>query len=143
MFRAKPVLARRAGLARSTCSSCTPGRKCPRPLVPTVWRSDGRPAGLNSVIHDRADRFAGVHQIERVIDALERHLVGDEIVDVDLLLHVPVDDLGYVGATTRASERGSLPRPSGHQLERPRDDLRSRGRDTDDHRHTPSLVTTL
>ena len=58
---------------------------------------------------DRADRFALVHQVEGIVDLLERHRVGDQIVDVDLALHVPVDDLRHVGAPARAAERRALP----------------------------------
>ena len=52
-----------------------------------------------------------VHQVERVVDLLERHGVGDQIVDVDLAVHVPVDDLGHVGAATRAAERACRATP--------------------------------
>ena len=61
-----------------------------------------------SIHHDRADRLAFVHQVEGRVDLLERHGVGDEIVDVDLPLHVPVDDLRHVRATARAAEGGAL-----------------------------------
>jgi hypothetical protein len=41
-------------------------------------------------------------------------------VDVDLAVHVPVDDLRHVGAAARAAEGGALPDAAGDQLERPR-----------------------
>jgi len=34
--------------------------------------------------HHAANRFAGMHQIESLFDVIERHFVGDEIIDVDL-----------------------------------------------------------
>src|ERR1700760_2819867 len=71
----------------------------------------------------RADRFALVHEIERVVDLLQRHHVSDQVVDVDLAVHVPVDDLRHVGATPCAAERGALPNAAGHELERPGLDL--------------------
>src|SRR3546814_11701903 len=70
-------------------------------ILRTVAR---RPAA--SVHHDRADGLALVHEVEALVDVVERQGVGDEVVDVDLALHVPVDDLGHVGATARAAEGG-------------------------------------
>ena len=60
--------------------------------------------------------------------SLERQLVGDQIVDVDLAVHVPVDDLRHVGAAARAAEGGALPDAAGDELERPRRDLLARRR---------------
>src|ERR1700692_645178 len=67
-------------------------------------------------------------------------MVWDQIVDIDFAFHVPVDDLRYVGATTRATERRALPFAARHQLERTRTDLFTRRRHTDDERLTPTLV---
>src|SRR3546814_15924033 len=63
-----------------------------------------RPAA--SVHHDRADGLALVHEVEALVDVVERQGVGDEVVDVDLALHVPVDYLGHVGAPARAAAGG-------------------------------------
>src|SRR6185312_5125272 len=98
---------------------------------------------LASKRHDGANRLAPVHEIERVVDLLERHHVGNEVVDVDLLVHIPVDDLRHVRAAPRTAECGALPHATGHELERPRLDLLSRPRDADDHGHTPAAVTAL
>src|SRR6185312_5538248 len=95
---------------------------------------------VGSERHDGADRLAPVHEIECFVDLLERHHVRDEIVDVDLLVHVPVDDLRDIRAAPRTAERGALPYPAGHELERPGLDLLSRPGDPDDHRHTPAAV---
>src|SRR5688572_20962993 len=92
---------------------------------------------------DGADRLAGVHQVEGLVDALERQSVGDEVVDVDLTVHVPVDDLRHVRAAARAAEGRALPHAPGDELEGPRVDLRSRGSDADDDGHAPALVRTL
>jgi hypothetical protein len=35
--------------------------------------------------------------------------MGDQWVDLDLALHIPVDDLRYIGPTTGASECGAFP----------------------------------
>src|SRR5580704_2343442 len=37
-----------------------------------------------------------MHEIERAVDVGERHRVRDHGIDLDLLLHVPVDDLRHV-----------------------------------------------
>ena len=50
-----------------------------------------------------------MHQVERVINLIERHGVGDHIVDIDFPLHVPVDDLGDVCSTSCATERSAAP----------------------------------
>src|SRR5580704_7365875 len=93
--------------------------------------------------HERADRLAFVHEIERVVDLLDRHHVRDEIVDVDFLVHVPVDDLRCVGTAAGAAERTPLPHAAGDELERTGLDLLSGAGDSDDHRHTPAAVATL
>src|SRR5580765_7718553 len=82
-----------------------------------------------------------MHQIEGVIDLFERHGVGDEIVDIDLALHVPVDDFWNVGAASGAAEGRSLPHAPSDQLERTRRDLLPCPGDTDDHAHAPPLMT--
>src|SRR4030095_3031187 len=69
-----------------------------------------------SVHDDAADRLARVHQIEGLVDVRERHRVRDQVVDVDLAVHVPVDDLRHIGATARATERGAFPHAPGDQL---------------------------
>src|SRR5262245_16455188 len=96
-----------------------------------------------SECHDTSDGFALVHQVEGVIDLRERHHVSDEVVDVDLLLHVPVDDLRHVGAAARAAEGRAFPHPAGDQLERARLDLLPRTGDADDHRNAPAAVAAL
>src|SRR5882762_461607 len=97
----------------------------------------------SSESHDAADRLARVHELEGLVNALERHLVRDQRVDADLAVHVPVDDAGHVRAATRSAEGGALPDPSGDQLERPRPDFLAGPRDTDDHGDTPAAVAAL
>src|SRR5690242_245617 len=67
----------------------------------------------------------------------------DQIVDVDLLLHVPVDDLRHVAAAPGAAEGRALPYPAGDELERPRPDLLPGARHADDHRHAPAAMAAL
>src|SRR5208282_4309423 len=103
--------------------------------------SPAKGEGVDPSIDDhRSDRLALVHQVESVVDALERHLVGDEIVDVDLALHVPVDDLRHVGAPARAAEGRTLPDAAGDELERAGGYFRARRRDADDDRFAPAAM---
>src|SRR3954471_6296129 len=104
-----------------------------RPAVITVQRKTlqgpqtdcafKRPRRMSSILHYGSDRLALMHEIEPLVDALERQLVGDEVVDVDLTLHVPVHDLRHVGAAPRASEGRPFPNAAGDELERARGDL--------------------
>src|SRR3546814_1773829 len=43
--------------------------------------------------------------------------MGDEVVDVDLAVHIPVDDLGNIGTAACAAECRAFPFASGNQLE--------------------------
>ena len=50
-----------------------------------------------------------MHEIEGLVDLFQRHGVGDQVVDLDLALHVPVDDLRYIGAAAGATKGGAAP----------------------------------
>src|SRR5262249_34258855 len=89
---------------------------------------------------DRTDRFAFVHQVEAFVDILQFEDMGDHWIDLNLSIHVPVDDLRHIGATTRAAERGAFPDAAGHQLERPGGDLLAGFGDADDDGGTPATV---
>src|SRR5205823_4628737 len=93
-----------------------------------------------SIHHHAADALAFVHQVEALVDVGKRHAVGDDRVDLDFPLHVPVDDLRHVGAAARAAEGGALPDPAGDQLKRPRRNLLPGAGDADDHAHAPAAV---
>src|SRR3954467_5718928 len=80
----------------------------------------------------RADRFTLMHQVEGIVDVVEGHSVGDQVVDIDLAIHEPVDDFRYVGAAAGAAERGAFPHAPGDQLERSRRDLLAGAGDADD-----------
>src|SRR6202521_3074061 len=85
-----------------------------------------------------ADRLALVHQVESFVDSIERQDVRDQIVDVDLAVHVPINDLRHVGAATRTAKRGSFPHPTGNELERAGADFLAGAGDPDDHRNAPT-----
>src|SRR5687768_9257072 len=89
------------------------------------------------------NRLALVHQSERFVDARERQLVGDQTVDVDLTIHVPVDDLRHIRATARATEGRAFPYPSCDELKRSRGDFLTCARHADDHADAPAAMTTL
>ena len=54
--------------------------------------------------NDGADAFAPPHQVEPFVYLFEGQHMGDQIIDVDLAVHVPVDDLWHVGAAASAAE---------------------------------------
>src|SRR5205085_4631840 len=96
---------------------------------------------LASLVHDHAaDALARVHQIEALVDLVERQRVGDHRIDCDLPVHVPVDDLGHVGAALRPTERGAAPVAPGDELERAGGDLLTGLGDADDDAGAPAAV---
>src|SRR5688572_29646351 len=102
---------------------------CPAPTMPIVISFaiglPRSPSVLGSAVveHDAADRFTAVHEIEAAVDVPEGHGVRDQLVDPDLPLHVPVDDLGHVRPAASTAEGAALPDATGDELERPRRDL--------------------
>src|SRR5215831_14382539 len=66
-----------------------------------------------SVYNNAPDALAFVHQVEPLVDVRQRHGVGDHRIDLDLALHVPIDDFRHVCAAARATECRSLPDAAG------------------------------
>ena len=95
------------------------------------------------VRHHAADRFAGVHEVEALVDFVERQGVGDEIVDVDLALHVPVDDSRHLGPALGAAEGGAAPDAPGDELEGARRNLLAGAGNADDGGHAAADVAHL
>ena len=60
-----------------------------------------------------------MHQVERIVDVMQRHLVCDQIVDVDLAFHIPVDNLRHICPAAGTAECSAFPHPAGDQLEWP------------------------
>src|SRR5437868_13432915 len=81
-----------------------------------------------------------MHQVEALVNVVELQGVRDQIVDIDLFLHVPIDDLRHIGPPPRATEGCALPHPAGHQLKRPRADFLPRRGDTDDDADAPAAM---
>src|SRR6516164_7335259 len=93
--------------------------------------------------HDRTNRLAFMHQVEALVDVLKLEDVGDHRVDLDLSIHVPVDDFRHVGAAARAAEGCALPHATGDELERTGGDFLSGLRDADDHGDAPAAMAAL
>src|SRR5450631_456474 len=79
-------------------------------------------------------RFPRVHQVESLIDVGKFQFMRNEIVDVDLAVHVPIDDFRHVAPALGAAERGAFPHAAGDELERARLDFLAGTGDADDHR---------
>src|ERR1700689_5112330 len=63
--------------------------------------------------------LALMHQVESLVDAMQWQGMGDQWIDRDLALHVPIHDLGYLGPATHSAKGGALPDPAGNELEGP------------------------
>src|SRR3569833_2398059 len=110
----------------------------------TMFTEDSQHAYVfPSIENYGADRFAALHQLESFIDAVERQRMRDQIVDVELAFHIPVDDFRHVGAAARAAEGRSFPDAPGDELERPGADFLAGSGHADDDRLPPALVAAL
>src|SRR3982074_2800590 len=89
---------------------------------------------------DRTDRLALVHKVEPLVDLFQLEDMGDHRIDLNLAVHVPVDDFRHVGAAACTAECGALPDPAGAELERPGPNLLTGFRHPDDNRLTPAAV---
>ncbi len=92
---------------------------------------------------DGADALALVHQIERLVDLLQRHGVGDEVIEAELTLHVALHIARQFAATAYPAEGAAAPDPTGHQLERTGADLLAGAGHADDDRLAPAFVAAL
>ena len=84
-----------------------------------------------------------MHQVETLVDVIEAHSVGDHRVDLDLAVHVPIDDLWNV-RTPRAPPN-AVPRQTTarDQLEWTGANFGTRGRHADDDAFAPTFVRRL
>src|SRR5919108_5006207 len=109
-----------------------------------AWhRTIGRMCSMamtRSVHNDAPDAFAFVHQVESLVDVRQRHGVGNHRIDLDLAVHVPIDDFRHVGAAARAAEGRAFPDAAGDQLERTGCDLRAGRGDADDDGLAPTAM---
>src|SRR5579864_9832305 len=93
-----------------------------------------------SVHDDRTDRLALMHQVEALVDLLELQGVSDHRVDLNLSVHVPIDDLRYVGTTSCTAECRAFPDATGDELERPGGDFLAGFGHADHHGYAPAAV---
>src|SRR4051794_34491040 len=95
---------------------------------------------LQSKHDNRTDRFSLMHEVEPAVDLLQLEDVCDHRIDLDLSVHVPVDDFRHIRATARAAERRALPDATGHELERPGGDFLAGLGDPDNDRDAPAAM---
>src|SRR3546814_4503292 len=81
-----------------------------------------------------------MHQVECPIDIIKRHGVGNQVVNIDLAVHIPVDDLGHVSPAPRAAKGAPLPYAAGDELERPGGNFLASFGNTDDDAFTPAAM---
>src|SRR5690606_13014918 len=132
-----------------------PGGDAPRfaqcsSLVAARWRLALGPleAPLSAAMpasktNDGADASPFTHQIERLVDLLEPHVVRDQVIHLDLPGHVAVDVSRQLAASLDPAEGAAPPDSPRYQLEGPCSDLLAGGGHPYDHRLSPALVTTL
>src|SRR6185369_15295810 len=106
-------------------------------VIPSPARA---PNSACSVNDNRADAFAGMHQVEALVDLVERQDVRDHRVDRDLSVHIHVDDLRDVGAALGTTERRAAPVAAGDELERARRDFLAGFGNADDDAGAPAAV---
>lgn len=58
-----------------------------------------------------------MHVVESGVDLAEGVAVRDELVDLELALHVVVDEVGQLRAALDAAEGAALPHATGDELE--------------------------
>ena len=59
-----------------------------------------------------------MHKIECLVDVFQWHGMGNQIVNIDFLVHVPVDDFRHISTTACPTKGRAFPGASGYQLER-------------------------
>ena len=68
-------------------------------------------------VDDAADAVTSLHVLEGGVDLVERLSVGDELVDLELAVHVVVDEVRELSAALDTTESTSLPDTTGNELE--------------------------
>src|SRR6266540_6191922 len=80
-----------------------PGRCCG--CLPDCGPGLARREFASGEVYHAADAVLRFHQLEAAIDLVERELVGDERVHVDLTGEIALDELRYLVASLDAAER--------------------------------------
>src|SRR3546814_20602794 len=84
-----------------------------------------------------------MHQVECPIDIIKRHGVGNQVVNIDLAVHIPVDDLGHVSPAPRAAKGAPLPYAAGDEMERPGGNFLASFGNTADDAFTPDAMASF
>src|SRR5580700_10247867 len=105
----------------------------------TVNHTDKRrPASLE--LDHRTDHLALVHQVEGLVDLIQRQYLADHLVDLDVAGEIAIDVARQLRAPLDAAECRAAPHSSGDQHERTRRDFLAGTCDADDGRFTPAFV---
>src|SRR5690606_2909120 len=86
---------------------------------------------------------AFVHQVERFVDVLKAHGVGDKGIEADIAAHGLLDHAGQLAAAFDATKRRAAPDAAGNQLERARADFLAGAGGADNDAFAPALVAAL
>src|SRR5271155_2147435 len=126
-------------LYRDTAITRQPSRHADSQLL----RYQLRDKRLTLVGYHRPDRFALVHEVEALVNLIERQYVSNQVIYIDLTRHVPINDLWHIGSPACATKGRTLPYPAGYQLERTGLNLLAGARNPDDHRYPPATMAAL
>src|SRR5690606_460320 len=95
---------------------------------------------VKSIMQNRANALAFMEQIKGLVDLIERHVVGDELINLDLAAHVLFHVARQLAAALHSTKSRALPDPSGHQLERAGRYLLTGAGHADDDGFAPTFV---
>src|SRR5438105_15345846 len=107
-----PSAAGAASAMQTTARTREMTRKIRRLDLERLVKYNSPRVGGGSIDNDAADRFSGAHQLKALVDLGEWKLVSNQIVDIDLFLHIPIDDPRHIGPTLGAAKRASFPHPA-------------------------------
>ncbi|KAG1647276.1 hypothetical protein GQR58_030726 [Nymphon striatum] len=69
-------------------------------------------------LHNRTNGFAFVHQVKAVVDLVQCQFMRDHRINLDLAIHVPIDDFWHIGTPLGTAKSCPTPDATGNQLER-------------------------
>jgi len=97
------------------------------------------------IVEDGANAHVArrVHEVQCLIDVLDGHAIGDELLQPKLSPQVFFHELRYLGSSLDATESSSHPHATSNELEGRRLDERTGRSDANDHRLAPALVAGL
>ena len=100
---------------------------------------------LMDVVEDSADAHVtrGMHDVKGIVNLVDRHAIGDILVQPEISLKMALDELRDLSATLDSSKSTSHPDASSDELERSSLNERSSRSNSNDDRLTPALVTSL